>query len=168
MIDYGMGDAGFEFQAAFYSLIWPTWALGVARTIANTAAAISFYFSGKAINRFSAIKMLLTESIISPVVKMFAVLVITPLSPVLMALMSFLYGFGNVAGESLQQKEFTDEQRATMSSLVSFGGSLVLALSSFILGVIADEWGVVHAVIFAQIVLLMTNFFYVKVYKLSK
>lgn len=168
MIDYGMGDAGFEFQAAFYSMLWPTWALGIARTIANTFAATSFYISGKVINKFSAIKMLLLESIFSPLVKILATLIITPFSPILMASMSFLYGFGQVAGSSLQQKEFSDEQRATMSSLVSLGGSIVLAVSSFTLGLIADRWGVIAAIIFAQMVLFTTNFFYIKVYRLSK
>lgn len=168
MIDFGMGDASFEFQAAFYSLVWPTWALGIARTIANVLAATSFYFSGKVIDRFSAIKMLLTESICGPLVKIFAALVITPLSPILMASMSFFYGFGNVAGDALQQKEFTDEQRATMSSFASLGGSLILAVSSFGLGSLADRYGVITALVFAQIVLLTTNFFYVKVYRLQK
>lgn len=168
MLNYGVGNAGFEFQAAIYNLVWPTWALGIARMIANTVAAISYYISGKVINRFSAIKMLLTESIVSPVIKILAALVLTPLSPVLMALMSFFYGFGSVAGGSLQQKEFTDEQRATMSSLVSFGGNLCLAAASVTLGVIADKWGVVVAIICAQLVLLSTNYFYFKVYRLEK
>lgn len=168
MIDYGMGNAGFEFQTAFYGLIWPTWALGIARTIANALATFSFYVSGKAIDRFSAIKLLLTESVVSPIIKIFAALFVTPFSPIFMASMSFFYGFGSVAGESLQQNEFTDEQRATMSSLASLGGSVLLALSSFGLGSIADKWGVVAALIFAQLVLLTTNFFYLQIYRLDK
>lgn len=168
MIDFGVGDAGFEFQAALYAMVWPTWALGIARTIANVCAAVSFYISGKVISKYSAIKMLLAESIVGPVVKIIAVVIITPISPALVASMSFFYGFGNVARESLQQKEFTDEQRATMSSLVSLGGSVILAFSSILLGAIADKWGVVTAIIFAQLVLLSTNFFYAKVYQLSK
>lgn len=164
MINFGMGDAGFTFQAAFYNLVWPVWALGIARGIASTVGAISFYISGKLINRFSAIKLLLTESIVTPTVKMIVTMFITPLSPAIMAFMSILYGTGNVAGNSLQQKEFTNEQRATMGSLVSFGGSICWAISAFFLGIIADTFSIIHAVIFAQLVLLSTCYFYVKVY----
>lgn len=165
MINFGVGDASFEFQAAFYSLVWPVWALGIARMIANFSGAISFYIAGKIINKFSAIKILLVEGIISPIVKVLTILFISPLSPAIMAFMSILYGSSNVAGNSLQQKEFTDEQRATMGSLLSLGGAICNAVSAFILGIIADHWGVALTLIFAQVILLLNNFFYIKVYK---
>jgi MFS family permease len=160
MIEYGFGNAGFEFQSAFYSLIWPTWALGVARMVANTAGAAGFYLSGKVITRFSAFKMLIVESVVSPLVKILSMLLVTPLSPLLMAGTSLFYGFGSVAGDSLQQQEFSDEQRATMESFVSLGGSLCLAAASVLLGSVADRWGVVAALFLVQLISLANNFFY--------
>lgn len=112
--------------------------------------------------------VVIAESVISPLAKIFSAVVVTPISPIIMASTSFLYGAGSVAGDTLQQKEFSDEQRATMSSLVSFGGNICVALSSLLLGIIADNWGVVVALVFAQLVLLATNGFYVKVLRLSK
>lgn len=167
MINFGVGNSSFEFQQVFYKLIWPVWALGIARAIANTSGAISFYISGKVINRFSPIKMLLADSIITPIVKSAVALFITPFSPAIMAFMSILFGFGAVSGNTLQQKEFTNEQRATMSSLISLGGSLCTGIAALLLGLIADKYGIVTAIVSAQVILLANSFFYIKLYKNS-
>ena len=168
MISNGLGNAGFEFQAAWYAMIWPTWALGIARTISNITAAFGYYFGGKIINRFSAIKTLMAETIIVPVVKTLSVTFSTIISPVLAASMSIFYGPSVVAGETLRQKEFTDEQRATLGSIVSFGSSLVNSVSAIFIGILADKFGVVTAIITTQAILFLTlNTLYLKVYKIK-
>lgn len=167
MINFGMGNAGFEFQAAFYNLIWPVWALGIARMIANLSGALSYYFSGKLVTKYKELTLLFAESIISPITKLITIIFITPLSPAIMALMSLLYGFGAVSSGNLQQHEFTDQQRATMRSLVSLGGSICYGISAFLLGYVADKWGIIPALALAQIVLLFINIIYVKIYKIN-
>ena len=52
-----------------------------------------------------------------------------------------------VARNGLLQREFTDEQRATMGSFNSFGGSMAFAIFSFLLGALADRIGVIPALI---------------------
>lgn len=167
MIEFGMGNSAFEFQQAFYGIVWPVWALGIARALSNAAGYVSYYFSGKIINKFSATKMLLVSGITTPIIKTVVAVFVTPFSPAIMAFMSIFYGVGNVSGNSLQQKEFTNEQRATMASLISLGGSLFTALSAFFLGVAADHFGIIIALIFAQIVLILNSYFYFRVYKIK-
>lgn len=162
-INYGVGEAGYEFKAAFYNLVWPTWALGIPRTISGIAAAISYYLGGKIIRRFTPIKVILTDVITTPLITTLSALIITPLSPIFMALTSLFYGSANVAENTLMHEEFTNEQRATMASLQSFTTCLCIALSSFLLGVLADMWGVIIALICAQIVLFANIYFYKKV-----
>lgn len=168
MIDFGLGNAGFEFQAAWYATIWPTWALGIARTISNVTAAFGYYFAGKIINKLTAIKILLVETIVVPIGKIIAVIFPNPVMPAFMASFSLLYGPSSVAGETLRQKEFTDEQRATMGSLVSLGGSLTNAFGALAIGIVADKFGIIAAIISTQLTLLiLQNILYLKVYKLS-
>lgn len=162
IVNFGAGNAGFEFQAAFYALLWPTWALGIARTIANASGAIGYYFSGRLIDKFGPVKILVTETTVVPVAKIISAIFPTPVSPVIMASGSLLYGAQNVANNSLLQKGFSNEQRATMGSIVSLGGSLFFALSAFVIGIIADRWGVVSAIILVQCVLLSLVFVYKK------
>jgi hypothetical protein len=61
----------------------------------------------------------------------------------------------NVAINGLIQKEFTDEQRATMGSLNSFAGSMVFAVFSFLLGALADRIGVIPALVTAALLSLI-------------
>lgn len=168
IIYFSMGNSVFEFQQAFYNLVFPVWALGILRTISSGTAAFSYYMSGKVIKKFSAIKILLTGSIIPPFIKIFAALIVTPLSPLLMASMSIFHGVTTVSDSSLQHKEFTQEQRATMGSLVAFGGSICTAIATFTLGIIADHWGVISAMVFGQLVLLTIPLIYWRVYTVYK
>ena len=162
-MNYGVGEAGYEFKAAFYNLVWPTWALGIPRTISGIAAAVSYYLGGKIIHKFTPVKVILANVISTPLITTFSALIITPLSPVFMALTSLTYGAASVAENTLMNKEFTNEQRATMASLQSFTTCLCIALSSFLLGVLADIWGVIPALICVQVVLLANTYFYKKV-----
>jgi hypothetical protein len=77
-----------------------------------------------------------------------------------MATGSLLYGAQNVANNSLLQKDFNNEQRATMGSIVSLGGSICFAVSAFVIGIVADKWGVVPAIVSVQVVLLSLFFVY--------
>ena len=166
MIDLGLGNASFEFQVAFYQLLWPTWALGIARTISNFAGAASYWISGALIDKFKALKILTAESLIVPSIKVLAVLVPNPASPAMMASGSLLYGSASVSGESLLQKEYNNRQRATLGSLISFGGSLINALASVTIGFLADQWGIVIALVIAQIGLMSLSLLYLSIRKL--
>ena len=67
-------------------------------------------------------------------------------------------GGGEMAVEninSLIQREFTDQQRATMGSLNSFVGSIVLAGFSLLLGAMADRLGVIPALVIASLLSLI-------------
>ena len=82
------------------------------------------------------------------------------LSPIIMASSSLLYGVGQVAESRLMQKEFSDHQRATMSSLNSLGGSIGFALMSVALGKIADTWGPAKGMVVMVVISLPMIYFY--------
>ena len=65
---------------------------------------------------------------------------------------------------SLLQKEFTQSQRATMSSLNAFVGSIVFGIASVTLGVLADRFDARTALIITNVVLLIPLFFYRKIF----
>jgi MFS family permease len=43
----GGGLASYEYQAAVYAAVWPTWAIGLARAIQEAGVVPSFYFTGR-------------------------------------------------------------------------------------------------------------------------
>lgn len=164
IIKFGLSESTWQFQAAFYKMVWPVWAIGMAKTLSNIGAALSFYFSGKLINRFGALPLLMFDSIYSRIVNVIALLFPSPFSPVLMSSNSFLYGSTEVSKNTLLQKEFTDKQRATMGSLISFGGSIFFAIFAYFLGYVGDKLGVINVFLLMQLFQFVPMFLYYRIF----
>lgn len=152
---YAIAESSWLFRSAFIEKLWPVWALGIAQLIANATASLSFYFAGRIIRRFGEFRLLVGGMSISEAINVFSLLTATVLSPALMALNSVFFGVNTVAINSLIQREFTDQQRATMGSLNSFVGSIVLSGFSFLLGAMADRIGVIPALVIASLLSLI-------------
>ncbi len=85
-----------------------------------------------------------------------------------MSLNSIGFGPETVASGSLQQKEFSDKQRATLGSLNSLVGSIVFGIVSFLLGLFADSLGPGKALLILQFAGVIPLYFLYKVFKHSK
>ena len=155
ILSYAIGEASWLFRSAFVEMLWPVWALGISQMIGNLTAALGFFFAGRIIRRFGEFRLMIGGMSLSEAVNLFGLLVPTVLSPALMASNSIFYGINSVAKSGLIQKEFTDEQRATMGSLNSFAGSIIFAVFSFLLGALADRTGVIPALIAAALLSLI-------------
>jgi hypothetical protein len=70
-----------------------------------------------------------------------------------------------VAEKTLMQHEFSDHQRATMSSLISLGGSVGFAIMSVILGGLADLMGPAKALIVLTAISLPIIYLYWRLFK---
>lgn len=147
---YGFGESQYQFRAAFVATVWPIWALGFAQMLTNIGATIGFFFAGRFIQKFGAAKMFFIGGIYSRIADIFSIFYVTIFSPVLMATSSPFYGIGSTAKSTLFQKEFTNEQRATMGSLNSFAGSLFFTLISFFVGLLADKFNPREALLILQ------------------
>ena len=156
IIGFAVGESAYQFRAAFTEKVWPIWAIGFARLISNGSAALSFYFAGRLIKRFGELRLLMVGITLSELTNMLAMLIASPISPAMMASTSMFFGVNTVGVNGLMQREFTHEQRATMGSINSFGGSLGFALFSFLLGGAADKFGVIPALVMAQAIAMST------------
>lgn len=155
ILTYAIGESAWLFRSAFIAQLWPVWALGISQMLANAGAAVSFYFAGRLIRRFGEFRLMIGGMTFSEALGLIWLLVPTVFSPALMALSSVFFGVNMVAIGGLLQREFTDEQRATMGSLNSFGGSLVFAAFSFLLGALADGIGVIPALVTASVLMFV-------------
>ncbi len=168
VIRFSIGEASFFLRSVFVNSLWPLWAVGISYSLSNIGATFSYYFSGKIIDRFKPYKILNFEIIYNRIINIFALVFPTVLSPALMSTSSLTYGVGSVAVNSLLQKEFTQNQRATMSSLNSLAGSFAFGISSFILGSIADAAGPAKALIIGNIILILPLYFYKQIFRHEK
>jgi MFS family permease len=165
ILSYSISELKWEFTSAFVATVWPIWAIGISKTLPSFGAALSFYFSGKLIRKFKAVTILLFDSIYGKVISFVSLLFPTVFSPLLMSTPSLLYGVSNVAEKTLMQHEFSDHQRATMSSLNSLGGSVGFAIMSLVLGGLADMLGPAKALVILTIIGLPVIYLYWRIFK---
>lgn len=165
ILGYGFGEVSYQYQSVIYNLVWPTWAIPIAKILSNIGAATSFHFSKRTIGRFGELKMLLAGNIYGRFITTTAAIFLTPLTPILMSTTSLLFGSTIVAKNSLMQREFKKEQRATMGSLDSFAGSMVFAITAFCLGFTADTLSPVAGLLILQVFQLSTLVVYIKLFR---
>jgi MFS family permease len=165
IIGFGFGEASYQFQSAFYNTVWPVWAIGIAKTLSNVGAAISFHFSGRLIKKFDSAKILVADNLFNRFMNIIATAFPSVLSPLLMSSTSIFFGVTTVARSSLMQKEFTNEQRATMGSLNSFAGSMFFGLVAFFVGLVADKLSPAHAFLILQLFMFANLLVYWKLFK---
>lgn len=168
ILDVGIGGVSLRFRPAFYQTVWPLWAIGFARVVQYLGQALSFRASGKILNRFRAIKVLIFNNTASKIIAILALLFPTVASPVLISSSGFLYGPAAVASNTLLQREFTVQQRATLASISSFLGSVLFAIFGVIFGIFADQVGPAMALLLAQFLLLPKIVFYWTIFRAEK
>lgn len=162
---FGLGESGYLLRSAFVAGIWPLWAIGVASSLANIGAALSYYFSGRFIDKFKPFHILNFEIISNRMVNFIALLFPTIVSPALLTASSLTFGVGSVALGSLLQKEFSQKQRATMGSINSLFGNILFGVCSVLVGVLADRTDARTALIVINVLLFAPLFFYRKIFR---
>lgn len=165
ILGFGFGEAGFQFQSAFYNSIWPVWAIGVAKTSSYLLATASYKLSGRLIKKFGSVEVLLVDNVYNRFINIVSTAFPTIISPVLMSSTSIFHGITDVSKSSLLQREFTSEQRATMGSLNAFAGSIFFGVVAFALGFVADSISPARALLFLQLFQIGNLWIYWKLFK---
>lgn len=160
IIGFSLGEADFIFRTVFIEMLWPLWAIGLARTISNVTAALSYFFAHQLHKRFGEKRLLFGGIFLSNLTNIAAIVWASVLSPALMGSTSIFFGVNTVAKNSMMQREFTDAQRSTMGSLTAFGGSLLFAGVSTLLGWLADQVGVRIALLISTSLSMLPLIFY--------
>jgi MFS family permease len=168
IIGDGVGGSNWSLQAAFYNSVLPVWAVGLVMSLNFLASVVSFRLSGAIINKFKALNVLIYDEIISRIIYFIALIFPTPGSPFMLAFASLTYGPTTTANNTLMQAEFTDKQRATMSSINSFLGSCFFAIFAILLGLVADRLGTAKAMLFGQVCLLPIIWIYVSIWRQNR
>jgi MFS family permease len=155
----GLNDAfsgsSYQLQAAFIGGLWPLWAVGIIRACSNILGAASFYFSDVVLKHLTKRTILIISNLYGRVSAVAALLLNRFISPILLASSSAFFGMSFVANSALMQEEFTDEERATMGSIVSLFGSIILSLISIAVGYIADKLTVRNSLLVIQLFMLL-------------
>ena len=156
----GVGEASYQFRAAFLRMVWPLWAIGLTGALGDFGAAVSYWFSGKVIDKIGAKKSILLEKLYSLCCNVISYAMQNSLSPILLTSTSMFYGLVNVAKNDLSQRLYSDRHRASMASVKSLATTLVGALAAVVMGIVADHLGAVTALLAFQTVSVVVILLY--------
>lgn len=165
ILGFALGEAKHMFYPAFFALLWPSWALGVAGMLTHGFATLGFRAAGRLIARFGEFSVLVWSSAASTLFGLGAVTLPNVTSPAISSLASLSFGPGVIAQGSLMQKGFTDAQRATMASLIALGGNLLFALAVYALGALADRIGPRNALLIGEILAISVTLLYWRLHR---
>lgn len=162
-----MGGVLWNFQSAFYNLFLPIWATNMVMSINFLTSFVSFRLSGKIIQKFEAMKVLFYSEVYCRVLVCFAYIFPSSASPFLVATASVSYGPSVVAKSTILQNEFTNEQRATMTSINSFVGNILYSISAVLVGMAADKFGVARSLLVVQLLMVSIGVIYYKLLRVK-
>lgn len=138
----------------YYAKLIPLYLVIVSTMIKEVANTISYfiipYFKWLKIER----RLFLSEYFMAGV-RLMGIAINSFLTPFILAVSNIGVGLGETSIVSIMQDNFSKEQRATMSSIVSLLKALLSSVLFYVLGVVADIYSVVVAVV---ILILMRLF----------
>ncbi|MDD2325154.1 MAG: hypothetical protein PHW63_03985, partial [Alphaproteobacteria bacterium] len=129
---------GVYFTPGFVDSVWPTWMTPLYRIGQHAIGACSFWIAGPIIKRFSAINILAAGTGFSYTLMLIATGITNFFSPLLLMTTQASYALTKTADLTVQQENFSNEQRATMGSLISLGTAGVTAVAAVLTGWISD------------------------------
>lgn len=156
------------FMPKFISLVWPTWAVPLYRFGQHIIGTISFWKAGHITNKFGAEKTLFGGSIISFFCAAIAFIGSSVISPFLLFATQVNYATSMTASETLKQHNFSDAQRSTMGSIISFLGGIFSALFYLGAGILADIFSPQTSLLIILFCGLPTLFIYHRLYSHHK
>ncbi len=163
-IGFALGEAKFLFYPAFFALFWHGPLLALARLLSHAGGALGFRIGGLLIKRRGETEVLVGTSALAVTLGTASVVMANVASPALSSLSSVLFGPSVVAQQSLAQKAFTDQQRATMASLSQSAGNLFFAGVATLIGLLADQIGARNALLIAEILSISVTYLYWRLY----
>lgn len=159
------GCSTFTLWPAFYHTLMPLGLVGAMYSVNYLESAIGFRASHWFMKRFRPMQIVFSGEVFARVLFIPALIVVTPLTPVLMALAGAPYGPMTTALGKILHDEYTDHQRATMGSITSFLGNCLYAIFTPLIGLVAEHWGIGRAILAGQICLLPVLWLYWRTYK---
>jgi len=164
----GLGDSSHSMVPGFVETVWPIWMTPLFRALQNVFGAIGFFFAGRINKKIGLMNSVLYGTVYSTVMYMIGYFANAFYSPMLFLTTQISYAFSATADEALQQERFSDQQRATMGSVISVSTAIVGALGSVLLGVMADLWGARTALIMLMVMGTPSAYIYFSASRIEK
>ena len=155
VVGAAVGEATYQFRVTFIASVWPAAWLGASRMLDNLSAALGFVFAGRMIRRYGEYPLLIAGKVYGRIANLIGLLLPGLHSPPVMSSAGLFYGLTDVSRQSLMHRMYDDSQRATLASVNSLLGALTLAVFAPLLGLFADRYGPLAALLASQLLMLV-------------
>ncbi len=159
ILDSSILQSSNRFESAYFASLVPLWLVNIARLVKQICGAISFAIVPK-IKKFGSVKIFFISEITGTLIRFAGALINNFFTPFIMSSHNLFYGTKITASSDILHQEFTNNQRATMKSIISFASNIIIAITMYLLGVLADytsPWAAIMFGIIAKIVIIIIS-----------
>ena len=156
-LHYGLNEAAFDFNGVFFKQFVPEWSLGIFRSIGHFANSLGNYLSFFAAKNWGLKSTILLGACMDNFVNIISVLAASVWSPIIKIISTFSSGVKEPAVETLLQNDCSEQERATILSIISLFSSLCYSLCAVLIGMVADMTSPFDAMLWAYVLALLSN-----------
>ncbi len=158
-------QAVYRMEIVFIKTLMPLWGIGIYKGLVHLALSISFFNSGKIIEKQGHKKSAIEGQIIFAIIQVIAYSLTIIISPALLIISYLFKGYSQNATKVLVLHSLSNKERATMDSILSMSNSLIASFMFIIMGLLAEYMGLSYAaitlIIFRMLLVipLLSNYF---------
>lgn len=156
-LHYGLNEAAFDFNAVFFKQFVPEWSLGIFRSIGHFANSLGNYLSFFSAKHLGLNLTILLGACLDNFINIISVLAASVWSPIIKIISTFSSGVKEPAVETLFQNDCSEQERATILSIISLFSSLFYSLCAVLIGMLADMTSPFTAMLWAYVLALLSN-----------
>lgn len=162
---YGLNEASYTINAAFFKTIMPVELLGVLRFFGHLVSSVTSYLSSKVGKIIGVEKTILLGAMSDNLVNVFSVLCANWLSPIFKTIGSGCFGIYSPATGSFIQKEISNDERATLVSFTTLLNTGFYSIGTLLIGWLADLYSPHTAMLIGYSSALILNSLFVVAFK---
>ena len=156
-LHYGLNEAAFDFNAVFFKQFVPEWSLGIFRSIGHFANSLGNYLSFFSAKHLGLNLTILLGACLDNFINIISVLAASVWSPIIKIISTFSSGVKEPAVETFFQNDCSEQERATILSIISLFSSLFYSLCAVLIGMLADMTSPFTAMLWAYVLALLSN-----------
>ena len=156
-LHYGLNEAAFDFNGVFFKQFVPEWSLGIFRSIGHFANSLGNYLSFFSAKHLGLKSTILLGACLDNFINIISVLAASVWSPIIKIISTFSSGVKEPAVETLFQNDCSEQERATILSIISLFSSLFYSLCAVLIGMLADMTSPFTAMLWAYVLALLSN-----------
>lgn len=154
----------YRLEGVYFNNLIASWMVNIAILIRQVLGAISYAVS-PFFRKIGFFNMIIFSTLGNVILRAIGLMINNVASPFVMILQNLFIGTATTAESALLQKEFSDNQRATMGSIISLFGGIIMALSYYVFGIVADFWNIHIAIALLIVIKLLIGIYYYSLFK---